>query len=622
VVADVDGTPEDVAILLRSLNASIDRHDFYDEALFGPDAARLVSARELTPPDADADPRSIRRFNRLLLQGLLEFVRPCGADWLTRATGCLSPWLVDADPRWITRATDCVRAALSHTLIPYYTELHPGMQSQQLAIAYDAFYPHLNDADREAWRELLGRLLAMYLRTARERHWNCTTIANANSVCNGGGGMIALALLGEDPRADEALWWVRKYLWRFLDYCFGDDGGCTEGAQYFEYGGSNYLRVVRALEMVVGTDDGLIENDVVRQWSANLAVALCNDGKLHGTNDTIPAPVGQEIAWFLGTRFGDEFASAYGDHSLRIQAAMATAMPRVPYRVDPMLALLTRPDTPLAPELPALATASHLRSIEVAILRSEPRWDCAIDVGLKGSRPPYTHHNQADTGAFFLDLHGERLLIDPGYYKDEPTDHCLPIIDGIAPAVPSDLRGEITRCDSQGPWRVATVDSTAAYRGHASRVRRHLLIGGPHTAVLIDDIAASSDQPGAISSWFQAGGPTAALRPDTIRIQGDATALDVQILGPPDVATALHAERDLHDIHWGYHFAVCRWFPVTLDYTAGDVPLVVVFTDATAERPPATLDETATGHRLTIPVIGQIHIDRTADGWRVDARIG
>jgi hypothetical protein len=71
----------------------------------------------------------------------------------------------------------------------------------------------------------------------------------------------------------------------------------------------------------------------------------------------------------------------------------------------------------------ALPEAYALHSIEYGILRSGPQWDCALTAGLKGSRPPYTHHNQSDTGSFSMEVRGRRLLIDPGYYKPEPSHH-------------------------------------------------------------------------------------------------------------------------------------------------------------------------------------------------------
>ena len=69
--------------------------------------------------------------------------------------------------------------------------------------------------------------------------------------------------------------------------------------------------------------------------------------------------------------------------------------------------LLYRPTLPEITEQPPLPTAFKLDSIEYSIARSGTNHDCALVAGLKGSRPPYTHHNQPDTGSFFVLLNDE-----------------------------------------------------------------------------------------------------------------------------------------------------------------------------------------------------------------------
>ena len=489
-----------------------------------------------------------------------------------------------------------------------------------VAIAYDTFYPHLRKEDLPAWRDLLGRLLAAHLLTAREHHWNCTAIANVNALCNGGGGLAALALLKENPDAPESLYLARKLIRQYVDYCYGADGGCTEGAQYWEYGGTAFLRFACAMETAIGTDDGLLSLPQVTRGINNVRAGLCNDGKLSGINDTIPMPMGSEIAWFLAGRFNDPFALWYADKALDVMDGMTSRGKAVAYGPSAIFALLFRPDVPRMDRQPPLPPAIVLRDIQVSMIRSGTNYDCTWTAGLKGSRPPYTHHNQPDTGAYFIDLRGERLLIDPGYYKDKPTDHSLPIIGGDAPAQPRSTTGLITDCEALGDLRLLVCDSTAAYRGAARRVARHLVMVGEEGLILLDDIVAA-DNGAKVLAQYQAGGPTgdsgAGRR---ITVQGDKARLRLEVLTRPGLSLRLQPERSLHDIRWGYHFAECRFFPVTGEYAVDEMdPLVTVFTDEAARRPgPSQLTRQANELTVTMPS-GRKVVFAYFDGrWRLD----
>jgi len=526
---------------------------------------------------------------------------------------CLAAWVVQADDRWIDVADRCVAEFAAKAAWPDETSLQVGNISTPLALAYDAFYPLLSDAQRRRWRDVLATALQLHLRCARRHGWNCTTIANANAVCNGGGGMAAMALLCEHPDAPEALDRARNMVRPYLDYCFGHDGGCTEGVQYWDYGLRSFLRFAFTMDRVLGESDGLLEHHAVRLAMNNVRVALCNDGSLHGVNDTIPMPVGGEIAHFVAGRFGDALGLWYGDHAARLLAQREDQGKPAVYGADPLWALLYRPDVPSPTAPPALPEAYCLRDIEYAIVRSSPRWDCALDAGIKGARPPYTHHNQADAGAVFIDVAGERLLIDPGYYKGKATDHSLPLIDGVGPAVPSTWTAKIIACESRGGLRYLACDATAAYGKSAHRVIRHMVMVGDRAVVLLDDIVPAGE--GNVTAQYQCGGPTDLRDDGTVLIRGQRSALRLWLLNRPDVKVRLMPERDLHDTHWGYHFADCRMFPVLADYTADERrPLVSVF--SVDEKAMVMLN--GDGARISV-LDGQAAFAFSGGRWRLES---
>jgi len=326
-------------------------------------------------------------------------------------------------------------------------------------------------------------------------------------------------------------------------------------------------------------------------------VSLCNDGALQGVNDTIPMPVGGEVAWALAGRFDDRFALWYGDHALR----WYNASRHQPYRVPALWGILFRPALPEVKRQPEpLPRAFALPSIECGILRSGPQWDCAWTAGLKGSRPPFTHHNQADTGSLWIDYRGQRLLIDPGYSKAQATDHSLPIINGVAPEAPQDCTGRIIA------WREGYLacDSTAAYRGAARRVVRHLVMGGEEGLVLLDDI----DADGEVLTQFQIG-----AEPLPVRRGLQIAGIRLDLLTRPELRLTVQPERSLHDTHWGYHFADCRLFPVTGLYHAEPrKPLVVVFT--VGKRPVCR----RSGNNLTVKLPSGRELQfQFQDKWKV-----
>jgi hypothetical protein len=602
--------PALLEILVPACNALLRRRDLYIPEAFGhvrvPPEGQALLARY-----AELDDATLLMCNRILLQSSIECCHKFKVELAGRVGGYLQKWLLSGDSRLITLATRTAQAA-ADSMIPEATfHLHEGNAAPGVALAYDTFYPYLTEEARGHWRRLLVKLLDLYLHSAREGAWTVTAIPNANPVSNAGAGFLALALWHEEPeKAREALAWVRRYVTRWLDYCFGDDGGNTEGCQYWQYGTESWVRFAALFTRIFGTDDGLLDHPALRNGMNMIRVALCNDGALHGVNDTVPVPCGAELAWFWAARYHDPFALWYGDHAVRWHAAADGQ----PYAPAAMWCLLFRPDAPESlaqPEPLPLAFALH--SIEYGILRSEAMWHGRWTAGVKGARPPYTHHNQADCGAIFVDLRGERLLIDPGYYKGSATDHCLPVIDGVGPEPAQRYTGRLTACREIGDLRLLSCDATAAYRGAALRAVRHLVLVGDEALVLLDDLVPA--RPGAeITAHYQCGGVTKAVAGGVL-IHGTQARMQMQLLSHA-TPCLLHPERSLHDIHWGYHFAKCRLFPVTCTWLADGQPLVTCLLDAT-DHPaePATLHREGNQLTVTLPSGRAIAFTCNANGW-------
>ncbi len=616
-----DGHEPDPDAVVAGLNSLLARRDLYQsedwtDTQLPPDAVELIERGVGSLGEAD-----LARLNRMLVGTALHHGLGVANIHLAHEPyRCLCHWVLSRDERLIALATKYVRAAGELLTLPWGTDLHEGGISSGLALAYDTFHPYLSEDDREAWRDLLGRYLQLHLNTARARHWNTTNNANANPVCNGGGGLLALALLKEHPDAPESLYLARKLIRNHLDYCYGHDGGNTEGTQYWEYGMSNFLRFACALERTLGTDDALLAHPAIANGPNFLRVAISNDGKVHGVNDTIPMPIDVSLAAFFAHRHDDPLALWWTDKAPRVYQEMAGRGCKVVGGGDPLTMMVHRPNVPLQTDQPPLPTAMVLEDIQYSVMRSGTNWDCTLVAGLKGSRPPYTHHNQPDSGAYYIDLRGEKMLLDPGYYKGEPSMHCLPLIGGTGPMPPADFTAIVHECVSEGALRYLACDSTRAYNGNARRVVRHLVMLGEEGLVLLDDIVPTRS--GAlVTAQYQTGGPTEDVASGRgVITRGERAAMRCDVLTRPGLALTRHEERTFHDSHWGYHFAECRWFPVTGEYTPDEMdPLVTVFLDAT-ERDPGAAIARSDPNRLTVTLpSGAKAVFAYFDGrWQLD----
>lgn len=589
VKASVAGDAEAIETVRRGVNEVLAGTEFYDPHAFAAVPVPAEARALLDEGLATLPPEKRVRCNRILLQCATPFVPAYRLKEVGRIKSLLAKWLLHGDDKLLAAANELMLLLARDLILKPHVDLHEGGAMVGLALAYDAWHPRLDETERGAWLAVMGRFLEAYLQTARSRHWNCTAIPNANAVCNGGGGLLGLALLREHPDAVEAVQYARKFLPTYINYSYGPDGGCTEGMQYWDYGGAAYLRFAVALERALGTDDGLLAHPHLERWGNNLRLSLCNDGGLHGMNDTIPVPMNTLAACFLAGRFGDELALWWSTRGEAIARAWRQAGREVPYRGDPLFCLLFRPDLPEPAAQPPLPTTLALRDIEYGVLRSGPAYDAPLVAGLKGNRPPYTHHQQPDTGAFFLHVRGERLLIDPGYYKPRPQDHSLPILDGLPGGTSDRWEGALVEHGERGALRWLVCDATGAYPGAAARVLRHLVMVGEEGVVLLDDIEARPDAAGEVRTRFQGGAPAeAAADGRSVRIGNERAAVRLQLLTRPELTLRVEEERDLHDTHWGYHFSACRWFPVAGTYRAdGEAPLVTAILDASAGDPGA-----------------------------------
>lgn len=638
LVAEVKAKEEFLDILIPELNRLLALRDLYDPVAFQnihlPNEARDLLAKG-TENLTDAE---LIRFNRILLESSVECILPFRTDLAGLPGKCFRRWVAEPDERLVRAATDAVRAAVEATILPAEFHLQEGMASSALALAYDAFRPMLSQQDRGLWKKLIDRYLTLYLQTAEQKAWTIITIANANPVGNSGAGLLALAIAAEDPELSvRVLNHVRVLLWRWLDSCQGADGGNTEGLQYWHYALEHFVPFAVALERTTGTDDGLLSHPSIRNGLNMIRLSLSNDGASHGLNDTMPLPLGGTLAWFLGARFGDPLGLWYGDHCLRwYEKAEREGGTKLPYGPDLFGMLLFRPPVEENFDPPALPNVFVLHSVEMGMLRSSPQMDARWTVCLKGARPPFTHHNQADAGSFSVDLRGERLLLDPGYYKDKASDHNLVLVEGTGPKPAEHWSAPILGACEVAGVKFATLDATQAYAGKARKLHRHFALTEENALIVVEDIilhdsdslatgeslpaaSAEADQPFPLKWMFQGGGPTETLPGGQgVLIRGQRTGLRIECFSGVGPVVELHPERNLKDIPWGYYFAKARWFPFSVGLGEEPTsPVVWVLTESERTIASGTQVERCNSRiQVTLPTGRTIGFSREPCGWK------
>ena len=118
-------------------------------------------------------------------------------------------------------------------------DLSYGENSATLALAYDALYDELSTTDRDLIHKTAReRSLKPYLAVngGRSKSWYYQSPnSNWNTVCNGGAGMLALAVGDEVKEARRVLELVDRGVAPFYKSLDGD-GGWPEGTGYWNYG--------------------------------------------------------------------------------------------------------------------------------------------------------------------------------------------------------------------------------------------------------------------------------------------------------------------------------------------------------------------------------------------------
>ena len=311
-----------------------------------------------------------------------------------------------------------------HRTPPWHSELATNKFGFGYATGYDALYDFLSDAERKTIREAMIKLallptLGDWVLPGTRIHSLDSMGHNWWGVCVAGAGLCALALLGDEPRAQIWVDAVDAGFQQWFNYpgnvlqnrvaTFERSGPSYEGVGYTDYGVHEYLYYRLAWQ---NTYPGRMATNV--EPLNNLGHFL-----LHTLYPTASGS--------FTVNFNDSSLEADATQTILLLIAAGFATPETSRYLElvhshqhgTMLSLLRQYDKP-----PAAVDAPNscaYPDMGWAMLRSS--WD--NDATLLAVKSGYTwNHAHADAGSFTLFKQGRPLIIDSGhcaYYRPEYT---------------------------------------------------------------------------------------------------------------------------------------------------------------------------------------------------------
>lgn len=278
------------------------------------------------------------------------------------------------------------------------------------AIGYDWFYPELSAADRELIRQaIITKGLDAALPIYEKQEWWTKVTHNWNLVCNGGIGLGALAIAGDDTLATEKANAVLRYALASVPLAFASyapDGGWAEGPGYWGYATSYAVYFLAGLDSALGTDFGLSRSPgferagIFRLYFTGPTQQTFNYADAHSDASSSPA-----LFW-LARRFHQPQDAWQEQQLLRLTNSHSA------------LDLLWYEPSAAPPDAAHLPLDAMFTGVNVGFLRTSWTNPDAMWVAAKGG-DNHANHSHLDLGSFVFEADGVRWAEDLGsdYYN-------------------------------------------------------------------------------------------------------------------------------------------------------------------------------------------------------------
>ena len=377
-----------------------------------------------------------------------------------------------SEKTWVMPAHDRNLTNFKETSIDI--DLGSAMLAWSLATADYLLADKLRPDVRRLIRDNLGRrIFEPYkdmVHGKRTKNWWLTTTNNWNAVCLAGVTGSALAVIeSPQPRAFFIVA-AENYSKNFLKG-FTDDGYCSEGLGYWNYGFGYYIMLSETIYQATKGKVDLLQNPKVKQvatFGANIEIL---NGVYPAFADcSVRAQPSSRLMYFVSRRFGlglrswEQIDPVSGAGSL-YQSMMYSF---------PSSASLTAP-AQTASQGPGIR--SWFDQAGVLISRPGPSSSSRLAVALKGGHNQ-EHHNHNDVGSFVIVLNDKPLLLDPGgevytartfsgrRYESNVLNsfgHPVPIVAGKLQRTGSGARGRVVRRSFTDSTDTLVLDISSAY---------------------------------------------------------------------------------------------------------------------------------------------------------------
>jgi len=304
----------------------------------------------------------------------------------------------------------------------------------------------------------------------RKKNWWMTGTNNWNAVCLAGVTGSALAVIDSRQRRALFIAAAEHYSKNFLEG-FTDDGYCSEGLGYWNYGFGYYIMLS---ELIFQATDGkvdLLQDAKVKQAATfGSRIEIINGVYPAFADCSIRAEPSSRLMYFISRRFGlglrkwEQFDPVSAGSSL--YQSMMYSFPNSASRSLPAQD---------ASEGPGIR--SWFENAGILICRPTRNSASSLAVALKGGHNN-EHHNHNDVGSFVVVLGDKPLLLDPGgevytartfssrRYQSNVLNsfgHPVPIVAGKLQRTGRQARGRIVRDDFKEDSDTLVLDISSAY---------------------------------------------------------------------------------------------------------------------------------------------------------------
>lgn len=385
-----------------------------------------------------------------------------------------------ADPSWILPAHD--RGALVFKGDAPYADLGVAMNGYQMALAAWLLDGRLPAETVKLMREnvskrLTGPVLKTIDGTAPKNvltgHWWAKANHNWNAVCTAGAvGAILATEPSRETRA-KAVEWAVKNTDVFLSG-FGNDGYCTEGLGYWNYGFGHFAVLAETLRAQTGGAVDLFRKDAVRRIAAAPARLEITDGVYPSFADCgLGAKPDANLMALVKFRLAKEPFRGKPSAPLAVSGLIYQTMTELAARRESAAA-----DSEKRVELPP---RSWFADSGVCVVR--PAAPGGMGAAWKGGHNA-EHHNHNDVGTTLVVWKGKPVLADPGamVYRAETFSkdryrlpimgsfgHSVPVVAGFLQADGAQCRGKVLATEFTDGRDMVAMDISSAYPGSGVR---------------------------------------------------------------------------------------------------------------------------------------------------------